>query len=289
MLHKEGADLWASVLYRNTDRSGLKAGNFSSNYDNDFGGIIVGTDYTGIAIGSEKYRLGAALSYGKGDSKSRGDFNHTKNDYDTYGANIYGGWNNANANIVVDIGYLKGDNDLKQDVSAALGGNLKANVDTKVWTAGVKAEYRMATGMMDVTPHIGARYMNLKTDSFNTRNDLGTVFHNDSETQNLWQFPIGVTFGGNYQSATGWTVKPKFDVSVIPASGDRDVKTRVNVPGVNAVDSASADMMDNLSWRGMLGLEVQRGDTSFGLQAGYQKSDDARSRGLMLSFGHQFD
>ena len=289
LLHKEGADLWASVLYRNTDSGSLKAGNFSSNYDNDFGGIIVGTDYTGIATGSEKYRMGVALSYGKGDSKSKGDFNHTKNDYDTYGASIYGGWNNENANLVIDVGYMKGDNDLKQDMSDALGGKLKADVDTKVWTAGVKAEYRVPTGAMDVTPHIGARYINLKTDAFDTHNSLGKLFRTDSETQNLWQFPIGVTFSGNYLSNDGWTVKPKLDVSVIPVSGDKDVKTSVRVPGVNAVDSATADMMDNLSWRGMLGLEVQKGNTSFGLQAGYQKSDDAKSRGVMLSFGHQFD
>ena len=62
-----------------------------------------------------------ALSIGKGDGHSRGDFNHPKNDYNTYGLNIYGGWNNENTNVVVDVGYLKGDNELKQSAPEALG------------------------------------------------------------------------------------------------------------------------------------------------------------------------
>ena len=288
-LHKEGADLWVSMLYRDGDSSGLKAGGFSSDYENDFGGIMVGTDYTWKGAANGYFRIGGALNIGKGDSNSAGDFNYTDNDYDTYGLSIYGGWNNDNINIVADVGYMKGDHELKQHMSQALGGNLKADVDTEIWTAGIRGEYQFKTAALDITPHIGVRYMHLETDSFSTHNGLGTVFNTDSDSQNLWQFPIGVTLSRDYVSTSGWTVKPKFDLSVIPAAGDKDVSTTVGVPGMGVTDSATADMMDSVSWQGTLGLEVQKDATSFGLQAGYRKSDDAKSRGVMVTFGHQFE
>ena len=288
-LHKEGADLWVSMLYRDGDSSGLKAGGFSSDYENDFGGIMVGTDYTWKGAANGYFRIGGALNIGKGDSNSAGDFNYTDNDYDTYGLSIYGGWNNDNINIVADVGYMKGDHELKQHMSQALGGNLKADVDTEIWTAGIRGEYQFKTAALDITPHIGVRYMHLETDSFSTHNGLGTVFNTDSDSQNLWQFPIGVTLSRDYVSTSGWTVKPKFDLSVIPAAGDKDVSTTVGVPGMGVTDSATADMMDSVSWQGTLGLEVQKEATSFGLQAGYRKSDDAKSRGVMVTFGHQFE
>ena len=187
------------------------------------------------------------------------------------------------------FGYMKGDHELKQHMSQALGGNLKADVDTEIWTAGIRGEYQFKTAALDITPHIGVRYMHLETDSFSTHNGLGTVFNTDSDSQNLWQFPIGVTLSRDYVSTSGWTVKPKFDLSVIPAAGDKDVSTTVGVPGMGVTDSATADMMDSVSWQGTLGLEVQKEATSFGLQAGYRKSDDAKSRGVMVTFGHQFE
>lgn len=288
-LHKEGADLWVNLLYRNNESGGIRAAGFNADYENNFGGIIVGSDYTWKDAGNDNFRVGGALNFGKGDSKSRGDFNYTKNDYDSYGLSLYGGWNNSNTNIVVDVGYLKVDNELKQNGSAALGSDLKADIDTKVWTVGVKGEYQFKTDALDITPHAGVRYLNVKADSFDTRNNMGTVFHTNGENQNIWQIPVGVTLSKDYVASNGWTVKPKFDISIIPTSGDRNAKTTVSVPGVGTSDSISAEVMDSTSWSGTLGLDVQKGNTSFGIKVGYQKSDDAKSRGAMINVNHQFD
>ena len=288
-LHREGADLWASMLYRDNDSSGIRAGSFSADYKNDFGGIIVGADYTWQNAGYGSLRAGGALNIGKGNGKSRGDFNYTRNDYNTYGLNAYGSWNRGNANLMADIGYMKGDNELKQSVPAALGGSLKADVDTQVWTVGARGEYRLRTAVLDVIPHVGARYLRVKTDAFNTRNHQGTVFHTDSDTQNIWQIPFGVTFSRNYVAENGWTVKPKLDVSFIPVTGDRDASTRIHVPGIGASDTTTTTIMDSTGWSGSLGLDIMKDRTRFGIRVGYQKSDDARSRGAMLTIGRQFD
>ncbi len=150
-------------------------------------------------------------------------------------------------------------------------------------------EHRFKTEALDVTPHIGVRYLRLKADAFNTHNDQGTVFHTESDTQNIWQIPIGVTLSRNYVAENGWTVKPKLDVSVIPAAGDRDATTQIAVPGVGANDVTTTEIMDSTAWSGALGLDVMKDRTRFGVRVGYQKSDDARSRGAMLTVGHQFE
>lgn len=287
-LHDEGADLWAAMLYRHDSGDGMKSGSFNADINNNFGGLIVGSDYTWKLAGDTQTRVGAALSIGKGDSHSDGDYHYSKNDYDTYGINLYGSWNNRNVNIMADIGYMKGDNEVEQHLSQNLGGKLKADVDTEMWTAGIKGEYRIRTSALDITPHLGVRYTHLKTDSFSSRNTLGTVFNTDSESYNIWQMPLGVTLSKDYKSASGWTIKPKFDFSVIGAAGDTEAETRVRVPGVNAADNASADMMDSVSFRGIVGVEMQKDATSVGLSAGYQRSATMNSTGFMLNIGHHF-
>ena len=287
-LHDEGADLWAAMLYRHDSGDGMKSGGFNSDINNNFGGLIVGSDYTWKLAGDTQTRVGAALSIGKGDSHSDGDYNYSKNDYDTYGINLYGSWNNRNVNIMADIGYMKGDNEVEQHLSQNLGGKLKADVDTEMWTAGIKGKYRIQTSALDITPHLGIRYTHLKTDSFSSHNTLGTVFNTDSESYNIWQMPLGVTLSKDYKSASGWTIKPKFDFSVIGAAGDTEAETRVRVPGVNAADSARADMMDSVSFRGIVGVEMQKDATSVGLSAGYQRSSTMNSTGFMLNIGHHF-
>ena len=286
---REGIDLWASVLYRDTDSSGIRAGRFNADYENDFGGILVGSDYTWKDTGNGSLRAGGALSIGKGEGKSHGDFNYTKNDYDTYGVSAYGSWKRQATQLIVDVGYVKGDNEVKQSLPGALGGKLKAELDTQVWTIGAQGEQRLRTEALDVTPHIGVRYLRLKTDAFSTHNEQGTVFRTESDTQNVWQLPIGVTLSRNYVAENGWTVKPKLDVSVIPVGGDRDAKTKITVPGVGASDMATTEIMDSTAWSGALGVEVMKDRTRFGVRVGYQKSDDARSRGAMLTVGHQFE
>ena len=288
-LHREGPDLWASMLYRDSDSSGIKAGRFNADYKNDFGGILAGADYTWKDTGFGGFRLGGALNVGKGEGKSRGDFNDTRNDYDTYGLSAYGSWNRGNANLMLDIGYMKGKNELKQTIPFALGGTLKADIDTQVWTIGAQGEYRFKTAAFDMTPHIGVRWSQLKTDAFKTHNTQGTVFSTDSDTQNIWQIPVGLTLSRDYVAKNGWTVKPKLDVSFVPASGDRHASTRIHVPGVGASDITRTEMMDSTSWNGSLGLDMQKDRLSVGIRAAYQKSADERSRGVMLTVNRQFD
>ena len=289
-LHENGFDLWANAIYGSNRTRDFSAGSLDAGYNSDFAGGVIGGDWT-FDAGAGKGRVGLALNVGAGDTKSRGDFNSTKNDFDFWGMSLYGGWSMDNVNVVADLGYSASKNELKQDIpsSLGLGGRIKGDVDSSVITAGVKAEYMVKTDVLDVMPHIGVRYMAVKTDSFTTKLDMGgDLFHTDSDLQHVWQFPVGVNLSKTIETESGWKVKPQADLSVVPAAGDTKTKIDVRTPGVNASDSMKRRVMDTTSFDGVFGVEVQKDNVSFGLGYNIQASEHQTGQGVTASFMYKF-
>ena len=283
-IRKDGLNLWINALYGAEHARNLGAGSLDGGYNADFGGIVFGGDY---AFGD--FRVGMALNAGSGTARSRGDFNATKNDFDFWGMNLYGSWSRDQFNIVGDLGYSANKNEVKQDLPTTMQlGQLRADVDTGVLTAGLRGEYRFETDWADVTPHVGVRYYNLRADGFTSRIDDHDVFRVGRDTQEIWTFPIGVSFSRDFETSSGWKVKPRADLSVVPAAGDLKAKTKVRVPGVAASDTIKARMMDSVSFDGTLGLEVQKDNISFGLDYGIRASEHKAGHGVNVSFTYKF-
>ena len=283
-IRKDGLNLWINALYGAEHARNLGAGSLDGGYNADFGGIVFGGDY---AFGD--FRVGMALNAGSGTARSRGDFNATKNDFDFWGMNLYGSWSRDQFNIVGDLGYSANKNEVKQDLPATMQlGQLRADVDTGVLTAGLRGEYRFETDWADVTPHVGVRYYNLRTDGFTSRIDDHDVFRVGRDTQEIWTFPIGVSFSRDFETSSGWKVKPKADLSVAPAAGDLKAKAKTRVPGVAASDTIKARIMDSVSFDGTLGLEVQKDNISFGLDYGIRASEHKAGHGVNVSFTYKF-
>ena len=283
-IRKDGLNLWINALYGAEHARNLGAGSLDGGYNADFGGIVFGGDY---AFGD--FRVGMALNAGSGTARSRGDFNATKNDFDFWGMNLYGSWSRDQFNIVGDLGYSANKNEVKQDLPATMQlGQLRADVDTGVLTAGLRGEYRFETDWVDVTPHVGVRYYNLRTDGFTSRIDDHDVFRVGRDTQEIWTFPIGVSFSRDFETSSGWKVKPRADLSVAPAAGDLKAKAKARVPGVAASDTIKARMMDSVSFDGTLGLEVQKDNISFGLDYGIRASEHKAGHGVNVSFTYKF-
>ena len=283
-IRKDGLNLWINALYGAEHARNLGAGSLDGGYNADFGGIVFGGDY---AFGD--FRVGMALNAGSGTARSRGDFNATKNDFDFWGMNLYGSWSRDQFNIVGDLGYSANKNEVKQDLPTTMQlGQLRADVDTGVLTAGLRGEYRFETDWADVTPHVGVRYYNLRTDGFTSRIDDHDVFRVGRDTQEIWTFPIGVSFSRDFETSSGWKVKPRADLSVAPAAGDLKAKTKARVPGVAASDTIKARIMDSVSLDGTLGLEVQKDNISFGLDYGIRASEHKAGHGVNVSFTYKF-
>ena len=283
-IRKDGLNLWINALYGAEHARNLGAGSLDGGYNADFGGIVFGGDY---AFGD--FRVGMALNAGSGTARSRGDFNATKNDFDFWGMNLYGSWSRDQFNIVGDLGYSANKNEVKQDLPTTMQlGQLRADVDTGVLTAGLRGECRFETDWADVTPHVGVRYYNLRTDGFTSRIDDHDVFRVGRDTQEIWTFPIGVSFSRDFETSSGWKVKPRADLSVAPAAGDLKAKAKARVPGVAASDTIKARIMDSVSLDGTLGLEVQKDNISFGLDYGIRASEHKAGHGVNVSFTYKF-
>ena len=283
-VRKDGLNLWINALYGAEHARNFGAGSLDGGYNADFGGIVFGGDY---AFGV--FRVGMALNAGSGTARSRGDFNATKNDFDFWGVNLYGSWSRDQFNIVGDLGYSANKNEVKQDLPTTMQlGQLRGDVDTGVLTAGLRGEYRFETDWADVTPHVGVRYYNLRTDGFTSRIDEHDVFRVGRDTQEIWTFPIGVSFSRDFETSSGWKVKPRADLSVAPAAGDLKAKAKARVPGVAASDTIKARMMDSVSFDGTLGLEVQKDNISFGLDYGIRASEHKTGHGVNVSFTYKF-
>ena len=283
-VREDGLNLWINALYGSERAHGFGAGTLDGGYNADFGGVVFGGDYM-----FGPFRAGVSLNAGSGTSRSRGDFNRTKNDFDFWGVSLYGAWTRDNLNVMADLGYSANKNDVKQHLPASLQlGQLEADVDTGVLTAGLRGECLLRTDWADVLPHIGVRYLGVTTHAFTSRIDDHDVFRIGKETQHIWTFPVGVGFSRDFETASGWKVKPRADVSVVPATGDLKAKTRASVRGIGASDTVTSRIMDATTVDGTLGLEVAKDNLSFGLNYGVQASEHRTGQGVNLSFTYKF-
>lgn len=284
--HRDGIDIWATPMYGNTYTHGMAASGTSVR--GNYGGIAFGADAEVGALAGGKVRVGAAVNGGGGKSDTRGTATSTENSYNFGGVNLYAGWNLDSLNVMASLGYGIGDHDVKMSLPSSMQmGQAKADVDTGVFTADLRAEYQIKTNWLDILPHAGVRYSSLHTDSHDLKINGSTLNSVASDTQNIVQFPVGVTVSKNIDVA-GWNVKPKADVSVIPAAGDKEAFTKVHFSGINATDSVNTRIMDSTSWGGMIGVQAEKGNLNFGLNYGVQASRHETDQNVQFTLGWKF-
>lgn len=285
-MHQDGVDMWAAPMYGNTYSHGM--GVSGASVRGNYGGIAFGADTQVGEIAGGSVRVGAALNGGGGKSETSGTATDTENSYNFGGVNLYAGWNLDSLNVMASLGYGMGSHDVKMNLPASLGmGQAEADVDTGVFTADLRAEYQIKTGWLDILPHAGVRYTALHTDSHDLKVNGSTLNSVKSDTQNIVQFPIGVTVTKNIDAA-GWNVKPQADVSVIPAAGEKKAFTRVGYSGLDAWDSVNTRIMDSTSFGGMLGVQAEKGNLALGLNYGVQASRHETDQKVQLNIGWKF-
>ncbi|WP_304158388.1 autotransporter domain-containing protein [Fusobacterium ulcerans] len=277
---KEG--LWAEMSYGSTDVSGVKIGNTDTEYNGRYEGISVGSNFKTWENGA----LGGAFHYVLGENKSDEGVSRTKNEYEYFGLSLYSNWRKGNFNIIGDLGYSMGDNEIKQDTSIV--GRIKADVDTEVATAGVKGEYLIQKDNFNIMPYAGLRYVRLNVDSFDTKNGNGKMFHTEKEDADLFLVPVGVNISTQAVNQNGWTVKPKLDLAYIGALGDKKSETKVGVAGYSAIDEIKVNMADSSAFSGSLGVEFKKDNKTFEVGYSlYSSKHETENRGT-LSFKYNF-
>ena len=283
MVNKDAAKegLWAEMSYGSTDVSGVKIGNTDTGYNGRYEGVSVGSNFKTWENGV----LGGAFHYVSGENKSAEGVSRTKNEYEYFGLSLYNNLRVGNINIIGDLGYSRGDNEIKQYTKIE---RLKADIDTELMTAGIKGEYLIQQDNFNIVPYVGLRYVRLNVDSFDTKNDTGKLFHTEKEDADLFLVPVGVNISTQVINQSGWTVKPKLDLAYIGALGDKKSETKVGLAEYSAIDEIKVNMADSSAYSGSLGVEFKKDNKAFEVGYSlYSSKHETENRGTM-SFKYNF-
>ena len=244
----QGVNVWVDV---NGGRFEGKKVMDGAGYSSDIYAGTLGADYQ-FANGAV---LGAALTIGTADTDSKGTTAKTSMDSDLVGFSVYGSKTFADIwNVAGDIGYLQASN----DVTESGYGFGDFSEDVNAFTLGVRGEVLTKAGSVNIVPHLGLRYTRLSTDSFKAG------FNTEIDDQNIFQMPVGVTVSADFETS-GWTIAPKFDLSVVPTFGDKDADLKLGITGVSASDDLSVLVIDSNPVQATLGVSATNGAWGFGL------------------------
>ncbi|QDA53590.1 autotransporter domain-containing protein [Sutterella faecalis] len=244
---REGFSAWADVYASRTKADTLYG---SSGYSADIYGGVLGGDYAA----PNGTRFGAALTVGTADAEAEDSVFSQKNDADFWGLAAYAAHDLGKLSLKADAGYLASTNDLK-------GAYAHEKVDASAYTFGVRADYLAYDAGIQVAPYIGLRYSRISSDDLEDR---------DTSDVNLVESPVGVAVRTTF-SAEGWTIAPKFDLSVVPQLGDKEVDA--TIAGVNV----ASDMIDDALGHAQFGVSAVSGNLSLGLD--YRFGFGAEDRG----------
>ena len=245
----QGVNVWADVNGGKFEAKTLFDG---AGYSSDIYSGVLGLDYQF----SCNAVLGAALTIGTADTDSKNTGVAASTDTDLVGFSVYASKTFADIwNVAADIGYMSASNDV-----TANGYNhaWKFSQDTDAFTVGVRGEVLTKAGAVNIVPHVGLRYTQLSTDGF----EAGYV--TDIDDQNIFQMPVGVALSADFET-NGWTLAPKFDLSVVPTFGDKDADLKLGINGVSATDDLSVRVIDSNPVQATLGINATNGDWGFGL------------------------
>jgi hypothetical protein len=283
-IRKLGAALWIIPLYQSRNTFGMEAGNFDLDQHGGLGGIALGADYTL----ENALRFGVAFNLGAGYAEGGGDLAKTANNFTFWGLGAYAGWLYENFGLTADINYTSTYNDVKQDLPSQMNmRNLQSDITAHALGAGLRAEYRFETPVLDITPHAGVRYMHLLTDKYDVKS-RGTVLEGEQMQRNIWTFPVGLAFSKSIQTGNGWFVKPSLDLAVIPAAGDIKKTNAARFTGTDTKADLESRIMDHISYSGGAGLEFGNRNVSFGLNYTIQASAHTTAHGVLGTLRYEF-
>ena len=245
----QGVNVWADVNGGKFEAKKLFDG---AGYSSDIYSGVLGLDYQF----SCNAVLGAALTIGTADTDSKNTGVAASTDTDLVGFSVYASKTFADIwNVAADIGYLSASNDVTAN---GYDHAWKFSQDTDAFTVGVRGEVLTKAGVVNIVPHVGLRYTALSTDGF----EAGYV--TDIDDQNIFQMPVGVALSADFET-NGWTLAPKFDLSVVPTFGDKDADLKLGISGVSATDDLSVRVIDSNPVQATLGINATNGDWGFGL------------------------
>ena len=274
----QGAGLWVTPIYMNSDSDGFEAQGISYGTDINLYGVALGGDYT-LANG---IRVGAMFNVGSGDVDGQGAGSNVSSDFDYYGLGLYAGYTMGQFSIVGDISYTAVDNDLEANTEFAEIGKLETSLDSSNISFGVTGAYAFDTAAgVKVTPHVGLRYSYIDIDDYTVASKAGAIGSYSADSLSVFSIPVGVTIASEF-NAGSWSVKPSFDVTLTGNFGDDENEGTFHWNGVENIDCGlTSEIFDNFTYGATLGVSAQNAaGISLGLSVGYTGSSNVDDLGV---------
>ena len=268
--------VWLTPMYKSMDSDGFNAEGVSYGSDVDLAGVAFGTDTV-----NGNMRFGAVFNIGSGDSDGKGQGNGLKDEFDYYGFGIYSAMGFGNFALVGDASMTVISHEVE-------GLGLSGKADTKAVTMGLTGQYTIATAAVDVTPHLGARFIRLNTDSYDLMSADGAIATTDFDVQNVFSIPLGVTLSKAF-TTSGWTLAPSADLTVAFNTGDTEAKSHTQFNSTKPMAVAmNTEVLDEVQYGLTVGLGAQNGafGTSFGIN--YTGSSNTDSFGVNAQCRYMF-
>lgn len=272
--NNKGVDLWIDLNGSFAKTDSYSAGYTHYGYKSDMSGASIGGDYyfgNGIAAG-------LSFSFGKGSVRGQNNADGLKNKVEYYGVNGYGVWTTDYANIIGSLGYLAGQNKIRNQ-------GFEGKPKSKTFSLGVRVEKPIAINeTLSITPHLGLRYKHVKLDGF----DAGG-FKYEVEKADIVETPIGLAASASMTAPCGAKVKPFIDLTVTPNFGDKKVRNKVSLIGSGASDSFDGRIANNALYNAKVGVNATYKSHSLGLNYGIGGGNHGRvDQTLQAKYRYEF-
>ena len=203
-----GSNLWVDVRGERYERDNLDNG---AGFKADIGYGAFGAELAP----TETTTLGVAFQYGNGTVK--GDVANVKNKTKDYGFALYGSAMLGDTGVkgIGEVAYTKSTNDITSSLAL-----MNQDTDATMLSAGVKAQKSFDLGTFEVIPSLGVRVSHIKTDAMKAGN-----VEIEKQKQTIVQIPLALRVNAKAtETASGWSVTPKFKVAFIPTVGDKSIE-----------------------------------------------------------------
>ena len=197
-----------SPIYKSSDFDSFDSQGLDYGVDLNLYGVALGADFEfmlGLTAGV-MFNVGSGDAYGQGNAAA----NNTSNDFDYWGAALYGNYTYDALSMTADVSYTAVDNDLEASTGMRQYSKLESSTDTTAISLGVTAKYTFDFGDVEAAPHAGLRYTNIDLDNYSIKSNGETIADYSANKVNIFSIPVGITFAKDF-TGDAWTVKPSLD------------------------------------------------------------------------------
>lgn len=245
---------------------------------NKLNGFTIGKDY----FINDETILGVALSFGKGNIDSKGNFQDTENKYKYYGASAYYKKEFEKFNLTSYLGIIGNSGDIFQKNFLE---KINTNIHSRVFSLG--AEVKLKNKILGLTPYFGIEGTSIITTGFDTKNSKGVMFETEKSIQNIISVPVGLKYEKDFFSKIG-EITPFINLEVSPTFLEKEIENVVKVKNIDAKDRIKSKIVGSSVFLGRIGFEVKKNNFSYGLRYEFKKSSVSKLNSIGVKIEYVF-